>query len=366
MSRLKAGVTLMVCLLCLVTTGCSSRLGQEELTVRQNAPPEANEHSLMIVTTRGRSQTRAALFSRERSTRTDYAKALISVPSEHADGRPGATSNSPEGRQSQVTVRETDYFESDDAFVSELNTRAQRLSGDNREVILFVHGYNTRFPEAVYRFAQFFHDLDQPAVPVLFSWASGGRLRDYIYDLNSAAIARDALAKTLVELSESSVDRISIVAHSTGSWLFMETMRQLPRHELRQIAGKLETVVLAAPDIDVDAFKASLRKIGRPPVLYFVIVSQDDQALRLSRILAGGIERVGTYSNDDELVELGAIVIDATDLEDGNFVNHTKFAGLARHAARIQQVLVTDHLDKDTGPVATIPVLGGVLSITGG
>lgn len=320
----------------------------------------------MIVTTRGRSQTRAALFSRERSTKIGYARALISVPSGRADGGPGEASSPPEDPQRQVTVRETDYFENENAFLSVLDARARELSDDNREVILFIHGYNTRFPEAVFRFGQFFHDLDQLAVPVLFSWASGGRLRDYVYDLNSAAIARDALAQTLVELSETSVDRISIVAHSMGSWLFMETMRQLPRHELRQIAGKLETVVLAAPDIDVDAFKASLKKIGRPQVPYFVIVSQDDQALRLSRILAGGIERVGAYSNDDELVELGAIVIDATDIEDGNFVNHTKFAGLARHAARILQVLVTDHLDKDIGPVATIPVLGGVVSITGG
>ena len=60
--------------------------------------------------------------------------------------------------------------------------------------LVFIHGYRTRFDAAVYRAAQIVHDSGYTGTPVLFSWASAGRTVDYIYDNNSATIARDALA----------------------------------------------------------------------------------------------------------------------------------------------------------------------------
>ncbi|WP_298984792.1 alpha/beta fold hydrolase [uncultured Roseibium sp.] len=295
-----------------------------------------------------------------------YAEAVISVPPEHLPGKVELPRDAPGDPEKHFTTREAAHIENKQVFLSRLDQNLSALPEADREIIVFIHGYNTRFPEALYRFTQFIHDLNEPAVPVLFTWASGGRLRDYIYDLNSAAIARDSLAETLVELAESRAERISVVAHSMGGWLFMETLRQLPKKDLRKVASRFETVVLAAPDIDVDAFEAALRKIGRPPVPYFVVVSRDDRALGLSRLLAGGIERVGSYSKAEELTELGAIIIDATDLEDGNFANHSKFADLAKHASQIQQVIDSGHLKDKSGVSTPLPLLEGLVSVAGG
>jgi len=52
-------------------------------------------------------------------------------------------------------------------------------AGSTRHVLLFVHGYNTRFEEAVYRFAQIAHDAGAPVLPVLFTWPSRGKLFDF-------------------------------------------------------------------------------------------------------------------------------------------------------------------------------------------
>ena len=98
-------------------------------------------------------------------------------------------------------------------------------------------------------------------------------------------------------------------------------------------------MVLAAPDIDIDLFKAQLKKLGPRPRPYMVIVSRDDRALRLSRAIAGGKERVGAYSNDQELADLGAIVVDVTDLESLDSSHHSKFAQLAEFSPQFRETL---------------------------
>ena len=77
-------------------------------------------------------------------------------------------------------------------------TAATKQSGRNK-VLVFVHGFNNRFDDAVYRFAQIVHHSNVPVVPVLFTWPSRGelRLRAYTYDRESANFSRDALDKYL-------------------------------------------------------------------------------------------------------------------------------------------------------------------------
>ena len=60
----------------------------------------------------------------------------------------------------------------------------------DREVLVFVHGYNTNFSEAVLRVTQFVNDTGFKGVPILFSWASRGNTMDYVYDINSVLQAR--------------------------------------------------------------------------------------------------------------------------------------------------------------------------------
>ena len=53
------------------------------------------------------------------------------------------------------------------------------------------------------------------------------------------------------------------------------------------------TSFLAAPDIDIDVFKSQMRRFGKPRKPFYVVLSQDDRALFLSRTIAGGVTRVG-------------------------------------------------------------------------
>lgn len=119
----------------------------------------------------------------------------------------------------------------------------------------------------------------------------------------------------------------------------METAVQARPENRRLVAKHVNDIVLAAPDIDIDLFKSQLKRIGPMPRPFTVIVSRDDKALRISRTIAGGKERVGAFSNDQELAELGAVVIDVTELESLDSTNHSKFAQLAQLQPDLRKAL---------------------------
>jgi esterase/lipase superfamily enzyme len=191
--------------------------------------------------------------------------------------------------------------------------------------MVFVHGYNTGFDDAVYRLTQIVHDSGYPGTPVLFSWASGAKTTDYVYDKESASVARDQLEVTLRMLAQTGARRIDIVAHSMGTWVTMETLRQLAITGDRDLGGKLGDVVLASPDIDVDVFKSQMRRYGKPDRPFFLLLSADDRALRLSGMLAGN-KRVGDFGDPAELADLGVVAVDISHEKGGDSLNHTKFA----------------------------------------
>ena len=91
---------------------------------------------------------------------------------------------------------------------------------------------------------------------MLFTWASRGKLLDYVYDNNSATAARDGLEHTLRLALASNADRVDVLAHSMGNWVTVEAFRQIKvSGDLRNVS-KFGHVFLAAPDIDLDVFKS--------------------------------------------------------------------------------------------------------------
>ncbi|PVB63777.1 hypothetical protein DCO57_01435 [Labrenzia sp. 011] len=356
----------MVLTLSAVLLGACSGRPEIGALALNSAPAEgAKAHDIFIVATRARDERPDTYFSGERSDEINYAEARISVPPVHKPGVIEWPASLPGNPEADFVARSAAYLPSANAFKTRLNQELATRPRGKREVFLFIHGYNTLFAESLYRLTQFVHDANSDAVPVLFSWASRGKLRDYLYDLNSAAIARDALEKTLTDLAQSDADEISILAHSMGNYLLMETIRQMPPSLRQKIQKKVHYVVLAAPDIDIDLFKSHLRRLGHFQKPFVVIVSTDDRALRLSRALSGGVDRLGAYSDDEELAKLGAIVIDVTDLEAGDSAHHSKFAMLAEFAPELQSAFANGSLTSESSLDGTRTFGGDLGSFVG-
>ncbi len=236
-------------------------------------------------------------------------------------------------------MRQAAYLEGEKEFVRTLNAQLAKRPRGSRNVFLFIHGYNTMFAEGLYRFAQVVHDSESASVPVLFTWASRGKVGAYIYDTNSATTARDDLEHTLRLLFASDADQINILAHSMGNWVAVEAMRQIKISGQRLPTDKIGSVFLADADIDMDVFRSQMRRFGKPKKPFYVVVSKDDRALRFSSMIAGGRSRLGDDANIEELAALGATVIDLTDVKATDPSNHSKYAQLADVAPKLTAVL---------------------------
>ena len=200
-----------------------------------------------------------------------------------------------------------------------------------RQVLVFVHGFNNSFEDAVYRFAQIVHDSGTQAVPVLFTWPSKASVLSYGYDRESATYSRDQLENVLKGLvADPRVGEVSILAHSVGNWLVLESLRQMAIREGR-IAPKIRNVLLAAPDVDVDIAREEIADMGPQKPAFTLFVSRSDKALALSKNLWGSTARLGDIDPLQEpyksMLERDKIaVFDLTALNTPGGLNHATFA----------------------------------------
>ena len=252
----------------------------------------------------------------------------VTVPPSHVAGeieRPRWGSPDPESHFTVSASRAMDANE----FKAEIASHLSGRIGSNRDVLVYVHGFNTSYDEARFRLAQVVTDGRFGGVPVLFTWPASGSLFDYEAAKESASASRDQLAQLLLELGATpDVGRIHILAHSMGTWLTMEALRQDAIAGKPDLDGKLGDVMLAAPDIDVNVFRNQIAKID--PHHVSVLVSVNDKALTLSRHLAGDRPRLGALNPKDPadkavLDRLGVGVYDLAG-DETTFIGHGTYA----------------------------------------
>lgn len=195
--------------------GCAGRPGADALDVVSTTVPGASEHVILVASSRARDPKPGVFYNGERTPALSFAKVDITVPPTH---KPGMT-EIPRGQPNpatDMTVREAIYRDTPQEFTNDLKAQLALRPKGEKTVFLFVHGYNTLFSEALYRFTQMAEDSKSTAVPVMFTWASRGSVADYVYDNNSATSARDRLEETINLIFDSGAERVSIMAHSMG------------------------------------------------------------------------------------------------------------------------------------------------------
>ena len=161
---------------------------------------------------------------------------------------------------------------------------------EQRDLLIYVHGFNQTFETAALDAARLSDDIRFRGETMVFAWPSKAKLFDYAYDRESAMWSRDALERVLsLAMASPGVGRIHIVAHSVGTMLSMEALRQIyARHGLAS-PKRFGAVIFAAPDIDMDVFSSSLERM-RPLVPNITAVtSTNDRALAVAGWIAGGM-----------------------------------------------------------------------------
>jgi esterase/lipase superfamily enzyme len=327
----------------------------------QGAGPDAviRSHRIFIATTRAPSSEPGVFFSGQRSEKLSFATVDVQIPPNHVVGQVERPRSLPPDPDKHFIISNPQTFDGK-GLLSEAEAVVRTRPRDERKLLIWVHGFNNTLTDAVLHLAQFVEDTGFDGVPVLFSWASEGRLTGYVYDSNSALIARDAISEVASTLGRSTFDSVDIVAHSMGNFLAMEAIRGGSQRNVYDSTGKLGNIILAAPDIDYDLFAAQVRSIPPEKRRFFVLVSDDDRALRLSGFL-GRRPRVGSV-DADRLTRLGVNVIDLSQVKDASSTHHDKFSD----APEVVQLLGTRILAGDTYTNSKPTFLGEAIVIGAG
>jgi len=211
---------------------------------------------------------------------------------------------------------------SKDEFQAEL--RRHLALSRNREVMLYVHGFNETFATAAYTAADLCHFLGREHVCAFFTWpaaASGNILTGYTSTTESAEFAVGDLVKTIRLIARTpGVEGLQLLAHSRGTAVLLSALRELA---IQSIAAgyeparilKIDNVVLMSPDIDSEVAREKVVAFSSDPDLISrwtdkrlprairgrmtIYASPTDRALLASKILFRSRKRLGRLRPED-------------------------------------------------------------------
>ena len=278
---------------------------------RYDAASLSAEPTVLVATTRkpvngGRTKP---WFGPERATRMTVARAKLVAPDESRFSLAAAG----------LGDWRLDAVEPVSGEVSDVLTQ-----GGGGDVLVYVHGFKQTFETAALDAAHLADGIKFRGQTMVFSWPSKAGLFDYAYDRDSAMWSRDGFERVLQSvITTPGVGRVHIVAHSMGTMLTLESLRQLYARNGDTITDKIGAVVFASPDIDMDVFSSAVVRIGPLGRKITVVTATNDRALALSGRLAGGMTRVGA-AEKAAIEQLGVRVIDASEAGWG-IINHDLF-----------------------------------------
>jgi len=231
-------------------------------------------------------------------------------------------------RADYFILERVEPFADDYAFTSALGEAMD--ASERRELLVFIHGFNSDFRGAAERAAQLAVDLEIDGVPALYSWPSRASLLGYFADgreVNDANI-RDLVDYLYLLMNGANADRIHLVAHSMGNRFLARALEQLGETYPNPLEPLFDQVVWASPDVDAREFMHLLPRIDHLASGMTLYASSRDRALLLSRRINGGNPRAGDSSPPYPVVVAGLSTVDTT-AAGGRGLGHSDYAGPA-------------------------------------
>lgn len=355
--RKKAWIAVVVPLV-----GCGHAVGVMSPVALNVTEQKATVVNMLVATTRQPSGDPATLFNGERSSRPYMTDVAVSIPAKREAGTVQWPKKLPPNPATDFAVTRVQPI---DTLPQSRSWFKTHIEGGH--ALVFIHGFNNTYEDSVFRLAQIVHDSGMKATPILFTWPSRASVFGYQYDKESTNYSRSALEESLrVLTSNPDVKDITILAHSMGTWLTMESLRQMGIRD-GQVSSKIHNVILASPDIDIQVFAKQYVEMGGPKPKFTIFVSQDDKALALSSFLTGNVARLGGIDPTVEpyrskLEQAGITAIDLTKVESNDRLNHGKFAESPQIVQLIGQHLMTGQPLTDSN----ISLGEGIAAVVGG
>jgi esterase/lipase superfamily enzyme len=311
------------------------------------------EVDIYYVTDRAPDPVDARAYGPERGE-ISYGIASVAIPPNHEIGRQEV----PSVFRFEWSPDERKHIAYKGALAMDRSEFLQQLSwavgnSPDRNLMLFVHGYNVDFAQAVRRLAQFSTDLKLRGPAVLFSWPSQDSLTGYLVDETNAEWAQPHLVDLLNDLLEGTpAKRIFVVAHSMGARLATRGLTTLSGDRWLQGIKKIRELILVAPDIDADLFRQDVApRLAETGVHVTLYASSEDRALKASKAFHG-YPRAGD-SGEGLVIVPGVETVEARDASSG-LLGHSYFAEDRRIMEDIFALLQTGQRANDRFGLAAI------------
>ncbi|MCC8936016.1 alpha/beta hydrolase [Bradyrhizobium sp. Arg68] len=271
--------------------------------------------------------TQAVSFSGDRQSSFSFGAVSVHVPETHKIGRIELPST---WKVWGIELRHDPIDEKKHFVIRQLQIMTLDAWGDlirktqARSALIFVHGFNTGFLDAVYRNAQIIYDLDYRGLSILYSWSSRGGALNYRYDIDSAYSGRDGFIFLLKKLREEyGIQRVDVLAHSMGNLLVLDALKNSSATEH---PARVDQLMMAAPDVPRDSFERQLPEIQKISAGTTLYASAADKALAASKLLA-------IYPRAGDVPDIGPVILPNLDTIDVTAIgdeflglNHTEFA----------------------------------------
>jgi esterase/lipase superfamily enzyme len=291
------------------------------------------------------------VFGSDRARKLQLGEALITVPKVHQVPnveRPWVVKipyfdvtiyAEKEDPKSHFTVKEIKALTKEE-LLAQVKARLGDSERFKDQAVVFVHGYNTSFDNALYRTAQIAYDLDFDGATFLYSWPSGGAVASYTYDRESAQASEPYLREFLeMVVKQTGAKQVSIIAHSMGNQPLMDVLRDMRSSAPEGV--EISQVILAAPDVDADSFTNLARTIKGLAKNVTLYVASNDRALIVSRNFWGSY-RAGDVPPAGPLILEGIDTIDVTAASTDTFaINHSGYASNNKLLEDIGELLKT-------------------------
>lgn len=196
-----------------------------------------------------------------------------------------------------------------EAFIRTL--RDGVTSTDEMDMLLFVHGYNVTFANAVRRVAQIAVDLKFRGRTLLYSWASAGDPKQYMVDEDTIEWStRRFRAFLQLVLMEGGARDVHVIAHSMGNRALMKALEEIEVSTFPVGSASLCQIIFAAPDISCDTFRDLAVAFHGRAQRCTLYASSSDIALKTSKLIHG-YARAGE-AGDSLIIVDGVDTIDAS------------------------------------------------------
>ncbi len=240
----------------------------------------------------------------------NYGIAKVNIPLTHKKGHmemPFMGYSYLRSEKSHIYLRELDNI-NEASFFSALNAKPG-WKGTEKDLLVYVHGFNVDFEEAIRRAGQIAFDFNFAGTPIAFSWPSEGETTSYNSDREDAIYSAKYLETFLEKLNTKYPGRkIHIIAHSMGNQALLHGLRLMASKNKKK---RFASVILAAPDFDAELFTQQIsQEIRELSASWTIYASKNDYALWASKNY-NSVKRLGTPLS----IVNGYQIIDASEIQ---------------------------------------------------